>query len=114
MECWRSRYRRRRSRVHRRCGDVGDGCRQGRGRRHQCRSAAWSAESDLGASERVRESLTEKFGKSKAAVVGPGLGEDDYAEALMRLLFGQRTQRRMGGLGFRKVEEMSVAPEATV
>ena len=71
-------------------------------------------ESDLGASERVRESLTEKFGKSKAAVVGPGLGEDDYAEALMRLLFGQRTQRRMGGLGFRKVEEMSVAPEATV
>ena len=70
-------------------------------------------EGELGSSERVRDALSEKLGKSKAAVVGPGLGEDEYADALMRLLFGRRSQRRPGGLGFRKATDAPVAQAET-
>lgn len=62
-------------------------------------------ESELGSSERVREALSEKLDKSKAAVVGPGLGEDEYADAMMRMLFGRRSMRRAGGLGFRRMSD---------
>jgi NAD(P)H-hydrate epimerase len=41
--------------------------------------------------------------KSKSGVVGPGLGEDAYADALMRTLFGFRGTRRSGGVGFRQI-----------
>ena len=40
-------------------------------------------ESELGSSmSRVSEAINAKLSRSKAAVVGPGLGEDDYADAL--------------------------------
>jgi NAD(P)H-hydrate epimerase len=58
-------------------------------------------ESDLGiggdrAAERVRERL-EKF---KALVVGPGLGEDEYADAVMQGLTGWTETRKVAHLGF--------------
>jgi NAD(P)H-hydrate epimerase len=49
---------------------------------------------------RAIESIAEKLEKSKAVVVGPGLSEDDYAAALLAALFGLKTARRSGGLGF--------------
>lgn len=58
-------------------------------------------ESDLGiggdrAADRVRERL-EKF---KALVVGPGLGEDEYADAVMQGLTGWIEARKVAHLGF--------------
>ncbi len=49
---------------------------------------------------RAIDAIGEKLAKSKAVVVGPGLGEDDYASALLAALFGLRPARRSGGLGF--------------
>lgn len=49
---------------------------------------------------RAVEPIGAKLDKSKALVVGPGLGEDDYASALLSVLFGLRPARRSSGLGF--------------
>lgn len=49
---------------------------------------------------RAAVSIEEKMAKSTALVVGPGLGDDDYAAALLAALFGLRSARRAGGLGF--------------
>jgi NAD(P)H-hydrate epimerase len=49
---------------------------------------------------RAVEPITAKLEKSKACVVGPGLGDDDYAAALLAMLFGLAPSRRSGGLGF--------------
>ncbi|MEA2523451.1 MAG: ADP-dependent NAD(P)H-hydrate dehydratase / NAD(P)H-hydrate epimerase [Thermomicrobiales bacterium] len=48
---------------------------------------------------RAVESISEKLEKSKAVVVGPGLGEDDYAAELLSALFGLKSARR-SSLGF--------------
>lgn len=59
-------------------------------------------EGDLeSSSRRVHEAISTKLTKSKSAVVGPGLGEDDYADTLLSLLFGRRSVRRPTGVGFR-------------
>jgi NAD(P)H-hydrate repair Nnr-like enzyme with NAD(P)H-hydrate dehydratase domain len=64
-------------------------------------------ESDLESSAtRVREALNTKLAKSRAAVVGPGLGQDEYADALMRTLFGRASVRRGGSVGFRAVVDV--------
>jgi NAD(P)H-hydrate epimerase len=52
-------------------------------------------------SRQVHDAIAAKWSKSKAAVVGPGLGEDEYANALLGALFGRRTARRHSGVGFR-------------
>lgn len=49
---------------------------------------------------RAVESIGEKLEKSKAVLIGPGLGEDDYAAALVAALFGLKSARRSSGLGF--------------
>jgi ADP-dependent NAD(P)H-hydrate dehydratase / NAD(P)H-hydrate epimerase len=46
------------------------------------------------------ELLEKKLGKSAALVVGPGLGEDESADALMRALFGGAAGRSRIGFGF--------------
>jgi len=69
-------------------------------------------ESDLESStSRVGEAISAKLAKSKAAVVGPGLGEDDYADALMRTLFGRAGARRSGSVGFRSIGEDDQSPD---
>lgn len=53
---------------------------------------------------RAREVIAGKLERSAAAVVGPGLGEDEYVDALLGAIFGRRDERRSTGLGFRKRE----------
>jgi ADP-dependent NAD(P)H-hydrate dehydratase / NAD(P)H-hydrate epimerase len=52
------------------------------------------------AARRAVEAIGEKLDKSKAIVVGPGLSDDSYAEALLSALFGARASRRESSLGF--------------
>jgi ADP-dependent NAD(P)H-hydrate dehydratase / NAD(P)H-hydrate epimerase len=49
---------------------------------------------------RGRELILERLEKSKALVIGPGLGQDQHATALMALLFGQGGAARTTGIGF--------------
>jgi NAD(P)H-hydrate repair Nnr-like enzyme with NAD(P)H-hydrate dehydratase domain len=59
-------------------------------------------EGDIEASSRAaHDAISTKLARSKAAVIGPGLGEDDYADSLLSLLFGRRSARRPTGVGFR-------------
>jgi ADP-dependent NAD(P)H-hydrate dehydratase / NAD(P)H-hydrate epimerase len=59
------------------------------------------AEGDAEAvARRAVDPIREKLQKSRAVAVGPGLGQDEYAAALLAALFGLRTARRSGGLGF--------------
>jgi NAD(P)H-hydrate repair Nnr-like enzyme with NAD(P)H-hydrate dehydratase domain len=52
-------------------------------------------EGDLDASSRrAKEAIGSKLARSKAAVIGPGLGEDEYVDALMDTVFGRRAERR--------------------
>jgi len=53
-----------------------------------------------GSSRRTMELIRPKLERSAAVVVGPGLGDDDYAEALLGALFGLRETRRSVGFGF--------------
>jgi NAD(P)H-hydrate epimerase len=60
-------------------------------------------ESDLESSfKRARQAIADKLSRSKAAVVGPGLGEDEYADALLSALFGRRAARGAPTVGFRR------------
>jgi NAD(P)H-hydrate repair Nnr-like enzyme with NAD(P)H-hydrate dehydratase domain len=49
---------------------------------------------------RAVELVEQKLSKSRAIVVGPGLGDDEYAAALLAALFGRRRTRRSANLGF--------------
>ena len=49
---------------------------------------------------RVNDLISAKLEKSTALVVGPGLGEDAAASALLGALFGFGPTRRGGGVGF--------------
>jgi NAD(P)H-hydrate repair Nnr-like enzyme with NAD(P)H-hydrate dehydratase domain len=49
---------------------------------------------------RAAEPIGAKLEKAKACVVGPGLGDDEYASALLATLFGLGPSRKSGGLGF--------------
>jgi NAD(P)H-hydrate epimerase len=49
---------------------------------------------------RAADLIEQKLAKSAAVVVGPGLGEDEYASALLAVLFGRRRARRSSSLGF--------------
>jgi NAD(P)H-hydrate epimerase len=61
------------------------------------------AESDLASSsKRTREDLEQRLERCGAVVVGPGLGDDDYAANLLGTLFGTRSARQSIGLGFQR------------
>jgi NAD(P)H-hydrate epimerase len=49
---------------------------------------------------RAIEPIGAKLERSKACVIGPGLGEDEYAGALLSALFGLKPVRRSSSLGF--------------
>jgi ADP-dependent NAD(P)H-hydrate dehydratase / NAD(P)H-hydrate epimerase len=49
---------------------------------------------------RAVEPIAAKLERSKACVVGPGLGEDEYAAALLATLFGLAPPKRSAGFGF--------------
>jgi len=67
-------------------------------------------EGDLEASaRRARESIEKKLDRCKALVIGPGLGDDDYVNALLVALFGKSAARRTSELGFHKHEESKPA-----
>ena len=60
-------------------------------------------EGDLDSSaRRAREAISTKLEKSTAIVVGPGMGDDDYVDALLGAIFGKYAARRISDLGFRK------------
>lgn len=52
------------------------------------------------AARRAIEAIGEKLDKSRAIVVGPGLSDDDHAQALLAALFGAKAARRESSLGF--------------
>lgn len=58
-------------------------------------------DSDLGSTTgRVLETIARKAAKCSAFVVGPGLGDDDYARDLMAALLGVSGRRQSASLGF--------------
>jgi NAD(P)H-hydrate repair Nnr-like enzyme with NAD(P)H-hydrate dehydratase domain len=63
-------------------------------------------EGDLDSSaRRAREAISEKLERSAAIVVGPGMGDDDYVDALLGAIFGKYAARKISDLGFRKRSE---------
>lgn len=59
-------------------------------------------EGDLDAStKRARDAIAERLERSRSIVVGPGLGDDEYAGALLHAMFGKRAVRHANGVGFR-------------
>jgi NAD(P)H-hydrate epimerase len=67
-------------------------------------------ESDSGSSgRRAAELIEPKLEKSTAIVIGPGLGQDEPADMLLRALFGGRAARSAIGFGF---GESGPAPSA--
>lgn len=59
------------------------------------------SEGDLDSSaRRAREAIGAKLERSKAAVVGPGLGQDEYVDALLGAILGKRNARKASSLGF--------------
>jgi NAD(P)H-hydrate epimerase len=68
------------------------------------------SEGDLDSSaRRAREAISEKLERSQALVVGPGMGQDEYVDALLGAVFGKHAARKISEVGFRKRGE----PEAT-
>jgi hydroxyethylthiazole kinase-like uncharacterized protein yjeF len=60
------------------------------------------SEGDLDTSvRRARESIAAKLERSAAMLVGPGLGDDDYAEGLLGSIFGKHAAKRIADFGFR-------------
>lgn len=57
-------------------------------------------EGESAGNRRALEALEEKLEKSAALLVGPGLGEDEAADALMGALFGGTAARSRIGFGF--------------
>lgn len=57
-------------------------------------------EGEAAGNRRALELLEQKLEKSAALLVGPGLGEDESADALMGVLFGGKAARTRIGFGF--------------
>lgn len=51
-------------------------------------------------SRQTAEKFRERFDKVKALVVGPGLGDDEYADAVMQILYGTKTSPVYSTFGF--------------
>ena len=66
-----------------------------------------------GAARRVVELIGEKLERSAAVVIGPGLGTDDAAEALLAALFGLggKGERARASIGFTSSGNGSSAPD---
>jgi ADP-dependent NAD(P)H-hydrate dehydratase / NAD(P)H-hydrate epimerase len=63
---------------------------------------------DLGStSSRLLETVAEKASKCAAFVVGPGLGDDDYARQLVSALLGISARRQGASLGFGSTQAQS-------
>lgn len=70
------------------------------------------SEGDLdSSSRRAHDAIAAKLERSRAAVVGPGLGDDDYVDGLLRTLFGRAGTRRRAGFGFGPVASDRSAAE---
>jgi hydroxyethylthiazole kinase-like uncharacterized protein yjeF len=50
-----------------------------------------------------RELICEQLEKARALVIGPGIGRDDHANALMASLFGKNAVAKTAGIGFTSV-----------
>jgi NAD(P)H-hydrate repair Nnr-like enzyme with NAD(P)H-hydrate dehydratase domain len=59
-----------------------------------------------------RELVQELFEKARALVVGPGIGQDEHASALMSALFGTNAAGRAFGIGFSSGARTSTETEA--
>jgi NAD(P)H-hydrate epimerase len=57
-----------------------------------------------GSGRRAAELIEPKLEKSKAMVIGPGLGEDEPADLLLRALFGGRATPTAIGFGLRQTD----------
>lgn len=67
-----------------------------------------------GAARRVVELIGEKLERSAAVVIGPGLGTDEAADALLAALFGLggKAERARGAIGFTSAGNGSSSPAA--
>jgi ADP-dependent NAD(P)H-hydrate dehydratase / NAD(P)H-hydrate epimerase len=50
--------------------------------------------------KKARELVFERFENSRAILVGPGIGQDEHAGALMAALYGKNVAARASGIGF--------------
>lgn len=57
---------------------------------------------DLGSAKAAIEAIKPKLDRSHALLVGPGLGEDEDADALMAAIFGFTTVAKAAGFGFQR------------
>jgi NAD(P)H-hydrate epimerase len=58
-------------------------------------------EGDLGGGgRRAAEKIDERLEKAKALVIGPGLGDDEYADLVMTALLGKQVAHQQASLGF--------------
>jgi len=53
-----------------------------------------------GGGSRAAKEIDERLGKAKALVVGPGLGDDEYADSVMTALLGHQIAHHQASLGF--------------
>lgn len=53
-----------------------------------------------GGGTRAAKEIDDRLDKAKALVVGPGLGDDDYADSVMTALLGHRVAHHQASLGF--------------
>lgn len=67
---------------------------------------------DSTSAKRAIEAIRPRLEKSRAMVVGPGLGEDDYASSLLSAVFGMAAAHRQLTIGFQRSAPSS--PETVV
>lgn len=63
--------------------------------------------------KRAVELIAPRLEKSRAVVVGPGLGDDEYADAFLSLLFGIQSIRARAQMGFALPAVATPAPAGT-
>lgn len=66
---------------------------------------------DAASSKRTTDAIRPRLEKSRAMVVGPGLGEDDYAASLLSAVFGMAPAHRQSTIGFQRTAPNS--PDAS-
>src|SRR6478752_6767374 len=63
-----------------------------------------------GGGSRAAKEIDERLGKAKALVVGPGLGDDEYADSVMTALLGKQVAHQQASLGFSAPKVLDSSP----
>jgi NAD(P)H-hydrate epimerase len=70
-------------------------------------------EGETAMGKKALEKLEERIDKSTAIVIGPGLGDDEGADALLSSLFGKSSAKARIGFGFGVPSQAQAEPEVT-